>query len=391
MGEKTNALCIVCLYLLMGLPEALDLSLKGKVEGMKNLVKSLANHTFPTCDLVLFTELADFKTAEERCNNLHLAASSLTKGNLATVNTELRNEEISMLLNIALPISKQNRFKYAGNRWVWTGLRKTKNKSKKHIKKIENRVPYNALDWEWYDGSQPDVFSNWHRGQPDQRPLKRGKKSNEYKNSGVCEERRCRQNQMRLDHDGKWDDGFAFEMHPYACDYTGRYVVSDELKSWDDAKVACEAAGLTLASVRSLEETEELRQALLLFLGESGFENCAGVFGKGKDFLKSLDDDKKSCTSQKGRWDPDHWAWIGGNDKEEEGNFKWLDGSSAIFEDFPWIASGGNNNGGKAKQDKEGLIDKTYGQDSLTISKWGEFDDEYGDVKRPFACECPRG
>ena len=373
---------------------ALEVSMKEHVEGIKNLVKNLANHTFPTCDLVLFTEVADFKTAEKRCANFNLAATSTGKGKLATVNTELRNEEIRMLLNIALPISdtKRRKFRYAGNRWVWTGLRKTKNIDEEHIRKIKNRAPYNALDWEWYDGSQPDVYSNWHRGQPDQRPLKKGRKSHEYSKSGHCGENRCRQNQMRLDHDGKWDDAFGFEKHPYACDYTGRYIVSAELKSWQDAKQACEVAGLSLASIRSLDETEELRQALLFFLGESGFEECAGTH---KVKAKHLDPSKHYCNEKdsegKSKWDPKHWAWIGGNDHEEEGNFKWMDGSPAVFEGFPWIKTAGGNNGGKTNFDSSGGIERSGGQDSMTISKWGEIDDEYGDVQRPFACECPRG
>ena len=377
---------------------ALEVSMKEHVEGIKNLVKNLGNHTFPTCDLVLFTEQVDFKTAQERCANFNLAATSTEKGNLATVNTEFRNEEIRMLLNIALPISvsdsdtkrKKYKLKYSGNRWVWTGLRKTKNIDEKHIRNRKNRVPYNPLDWEWYDKSQPDTYSNWRRDQPDQRPLKEGRKSGKYIN-GRCREKRCRQNQMRLDHDGKWDDAFDFEEHPYACDYTGRYIVSAELKSWQDAKQACEVAGLTLASVRSLNETEELRQALVFFLGESGFEECAGTH---KVKAKNLDPSKHYCNEKdsegKSKWDPKHWAWIGGNDIEKEGNFKWIDGSPAVFEGFPWIKSAGGNNRGKTNFDPSGEIDKSGGQDSMAISKWGEIDDEYGDVQRPFACECPR-
>ena len=44
--------------------------------------------------------------------------------------------------------------------------------------------------------------------------------------------------------------------------HRGRYVVSDKLKTWERAKDACKAAGLTLPSARSLKETEELRNVL---------------------------------------------------------------------------------------------------------------------------------
>ena len=89
---------------------------------------------------------------------------------------------------------------------------------------------------------------------------------------------------------------------------TGKYV--DKLKTWERAKDACKAAGLTLPSARSLEETEELRNALTFFLGESGFENCLGAFGQGKTFFRGSD--QSNCGKIKRRWDPVHWAWTGG-------------------------------------------------------------------------------
>ena len=66
---------------------------------------------------------------------------------------------------------------------------------------------------------------------------------------------------------------------------------------------------------------------------------------------------------------------------EKEGDYRWTDGTPVIFEGFPWIANAGDDNGSKGK---------AKGQNSLTISKWGEFDDSYGHDKKPFACECYR-
>ena len=369
-----------------------ELTLKERVRGIKRLVKTLANHTFPTCDLVLFTELSDYETAGEKCRTFNLAATSKEEGHLATVNDEEKNDYLRMLLNVALPKDEQDLYIYSASRWVWTGLRKTKNTNAKHIKKIKNRVPYKAEDWAWHDDSHPLDWHKWHRGQPDQRPLKKGERSDVggEELGATCQEKTCRQNQMRMSNDGRWDDGYAFEKHPYACDYRGRYICSAEKKKWGDAKKACEAAGLTLASVKSPEETEELLQALEYFLGASKFAPCKGIFGhktiKGKvspDLLVTKEQ-QESCADLKGRWDPEHWAWIGGNDEwgvGSEGHFKWLDGTDVEYDGFPWITKAGKDNGDA----------KGGGQNSLSIAKWGEFDDEFGKVKRPFVCECPRG
>ncbi|KAL5262390.1 hypothetical protein ACHWQZ_G007944 [Mnemiopsis leidyi] len=385
-----NTLLKIFLTVMVGHAAQAEVSMSDQVFGIKELIKTLPNHHFQTCNLVLSTNRANFTTAESKCRQLPArVAMDKERGVLATINSKEANDDLTMLLNIALPIKEQSKFKYAGNRWVWTGLRKVRNTDTRHIRKINKRIPYNASEWEWYDGSTPEDFDSWNRGQPDQRPLKPGKKSNEYKKSGRCheEDADCRQNQMRVNHDGKWDDAFAFEEHPYACDYRGKYLVSAEEKTWTEAKAACEAAGLNLATTRSLKEVEELRRALLYFLGESGFEACKGEFGhhgKNKIGKSRQSKKKKVCASatMEERWDVEHWAWTGGNDEAKEGTFRWTDGTKVFFEGFPWIASAGKDNKSKGADP---------GQNCLTISKWGEFDDSYREHKKPFACECPRG
>ena len=386
-----NGFLAIFLAVVMGHTAHAEVSMATQVFGIKDLIEKLPNHHFQTCNLVLSINRANFTTAESRCQQLPArVAMDRQRGTLATINSKEANDDLTMLLNIALPLKEQSKFKYAGNRWAWTGLRKVRNTDTKHIQKINKRIPYNRSDWEWYDKSIPENFESWNRGQPDQRPLKPGKKSNEYKKSGRCqEENDCRQNQMRVNHFGKWDDAFGFEEHPYACDYKGKYLVSGLEKTWTEAKEACEAIGLNLATVRSQREVEELRRALLYFLGESGFEECKGQFGhhgkqpvnkKGKVIKK-----KKVCASatMEERWDVEHWAWTGGNDEAKEGKFRWTDGSEVeAFANFPWIASAGKDNKAKGQ---------AAGQNCLTISKWGEFDDSYREHKKPFACECPRG
>jgi len=374
------SLCVIAVTTVL----SLDVSLEQHVHGIKNLVSSLPQHAFPTCGMVLFTELTNYETAEDKCRNFHLAASSQEEGWLVEVNDAEKNAYLTTLLNLALPRESHDSYQYATSRWVWTGLRKTNNIDEKHIKKVSKRIPYNAEDWKWHDGSSPTEYSNWNIGQPDQRPLKKNRKSSDYALAGTCPKKRCRQNHMRVDLDGKWDDAFDFEEHPYACDYKGRYIVSAELKTWDDAKAACEAAGLTLAAAKNPSETEELRSALVFFLGEGGYEGCFGAYGNGPSYV--LGSSQTQCTGEQ-RWSPDHWAWVGGSDDAEEGNFIWQDGSQVVYDGFPWIAKAGGDNGKPKK--KKGVLQP--GQNSLTLSKWGEYDDEFGVVERPFACECSRG
>lgn len=310
---------------------------KQQIRGLKKLLSNL-DGVYPTCNLVLFSELVDYGTADERCKSFDIGSGGDVKGNLATVNDEGKNKDLKLLLEMAYPESDG---KWSDNEWVWVGLRKTKNNEgdKKDRK-------YNAQDWNWADGSQPIDYQMWMRGQPDQKPQKDGKE-------------KLLQNQMRINHDGKWDDTFAYKTHPYACDYQGKYILSATPKAWSDANTACMDAGLEMAKVRNDAEVKEIQQAAVYFLGE-------------------YDESSKI-------WDQFNWIWLGANDATIEGTWAWNDGEAldaTWYANMPWREPNPDNsdriNGGRT-------------QNYLAISKWGEFDDSFDSPKRqrPFACQCP--
>jgi len=328
------------LLLLIGLVSAEELLKltegdKKQIRGLKRLLNNL-DGVYPTCNLVLFSELVDFETADERCKSFDIGTGGAMKGNLATVNEDAKNTDLKLLLEMAYPVSDG---KWADNEWVWVGLRKEHNNDGSKKGKI-----YDAKDWEWADGSAPTDYERWMRNQPDQRPDKV---------DGV----KYLQNQMRINHDGMWDDTFAYKTHPYACDYQGKYILSATPKSWSHAKLACEDAGLHMAKVRTAAEVEEIKAA-------------------GEYFLGPVDESLKE-------FDQTNWIWLGGNDADEEGVWKWNDGEDiAWFDDMPWRPPNPDNsdriNGGRT-------------QNYLAISKWGLFDDSFDSPKRerPFACQCP--
>lgn len=328
------------LLLLIGLVAAEELleltdNDKKQIRGLKALLTNL-DGVYPTCSLVLFSEMVDYDTADQACKEFDIGSGGAVKGNLATVNSEEKNTDLKLLLEMAYPESTG---KWADDEWVWVGLRKTKNNdgSKK------GRT-YDAADWSWADGSTPIDFHKWLRGQPDQKPDKV---------DGV----KFLQNQMRINHDGKWDDTFAYKTHPYACDYQGKYILSATKKSWSHAKESCANAGLIMAKVRNAAEVEEMKAA-------------------GEYFLGAVDDSLRE-------FDPSNWIWLGGNDADEEGVWKWNDGDAIEwFAEMPWREKNPDNsdrmNGGRT-------------QNFLAISKWGLFDDSFDTTKRerPFACQCP--
>jgi len=304
-----------------------------QIYGLKRLLKNM-DGIYATCNIILFSEMVDFETADERCRNFDLGMGKDQIGNLATVNDEDKNTDLRILLGLAY--DKDNNRKWDPDQWVWAGLRKVKNNSGKIT------TAYDANDWNWADGETPAEFHKWLPKMPDQR-IKKVKGVKYY------------QNQMRINHNGRWDDTFAFKEHPYACDYQGKYILSANHKTWHDAKKDCESAGLTLAKVRNEEEVEEMKAAARYFLGPR--DESVKVFHS------------------------TNWLWLGGNDLDVEGVWQWTDGSPMEeFDGMKWRAPNPDN--------AEYIGD--VGQDVLSFSKWGEFDDSFDTRrKRPFACQCP--
>jgi len=324
----------VLLLCLVGMATALN---HNQLTGLKKLLKNLQAGVYPTCRLILFSELVDYETAEKKCENFDIGMGVNQKGNLATVNDAEKNTDLKLLLTMAYPY-RGRKARWDDDQWVWAGMRKTKNNDgKKKGKK------YDPNDWEWADGSHPSDFYKWMKNQPDQ---------NTKKKDGV----KHLQNQMRINHGGQWDDTYKFKTHPYACDYQGKYIISASNKTWSQAKAACERAGLTLAKVRSNAEVEEITRAADYFLGPRD------------ESLKT--------------WDPTNWFWLGGTDEEEEGVWKWVDGSPIEYFDRMNFRSPNPDNAAY-------LPKKT--QNVLALSRFGQFDDSFDHRRRQraFACQCP--
>jgi len=319
------------LLCLAGAVQAID---DKQLHGLKKLLKNLDSGVFPTCRIVLFSELVDFNTAEKNCQNFDIGMGANQKGNLATVNDEDKNADLTLLLSMAYK-EKGREGRWDDDQWVWAGMRKTKNNNGKRKNKV-----YNAADWQWADGSSPLDYHNWMKKQPDQATQTK---------DGV----KYLQNQMRINHKGIWDDTFVFKTHPYACDYQGKYIVSANLMTWTQAKGACEDAGLQLAKIRSDAEVVEIQRSMDYFLGPQD------------DSLRT--------------YDPMNWLWLGGTDEGEEGMWKWIDGTPIEY-DLPWREPMPDNARMRGRS-----------QNVLSVSRWGEFDDSFDHHtrKRPFACQCP--
>jgi len=127
-----------------------------QIRGMRNLLESL-DGVYATCNMILFSEMVDYKTADDNCKNFDIGKSTKYEGNLATVNDEDKNMQLMLLLSMAY--TKNNRTKkgdkWAADQWVWAGMRKTQNnKGNRKAKK------YNPEDWEWADGSHPKDYEH---------------------------------------------------------------------------------------------------------------------------------------------------------------------------------------------------------------------------------------
>ena len=290
---------------------------------MKKLLKGLDAGVFTTCNIVFFSELVRYEEADNNCKNFDIGSGRAEEGNLATVNDEEKNTDLKLLLQMAYPAKHlNNSVDWTATGWVWAGLRKTKDSDSRKdiIRTKEGSGKWIPENWEWADGSNPTDYENWRRKQPDQRTAYFG----EVQHNTTCDEKPvCLQKQMRINHKGEWDDTFKQMKHPYACDYQGKYILSNEPKTWVDAKGACADAGLSLAMIRNAEEVDEMKAAMKYFLGEAD--------------------------SSWKRYDARNWVWLGGNDLDEEGIFKWLNGDLVETWDIPWQPKAGGDNAGYLK------------------------------------------
>ena len=334
---------ILLLCVLVALSGAISRKQKKQLNGLRDLLTNLPNDVFATCNIAFFSTVVDFNTAQENCRNFDIGAGAV-KGNLVTINTDEKNEDLKMLLEMTYPEDQQPKSKWANTKWVWSGLRKVDNV----VGSPYQEVVYLNDDWQWANGSTPGDFAKWAPKQPDQNALK-------YRKNGCNEKPKCYQNQMRINHEGEWDDTYKFMEHPYACDYQGKYVISSNQVSWEHAKLACDNAGLHLAKIRSGVELNEMMTAMDYFLGEKD------------ETLK--------------KWDPNNWMWLGGNDINEEKQWVWEADGEKIEWDIPWMKKAGNDNSERKMKE---------GQDVMALSRWGKVDDSYRlGVYRPFACQCP--
>jgi len=341
-----------------------------QVQGLRALLQGEHHDFIATCNIALFKPLVDYDTATQKCADFQVGGNG-RRGNLATVNDEEKNDDLVTLLEMAYPVANvtaqyegivnANQVKWQAEMWVWAGLHKTRNNNAEVENTGMKGWPTAKYDWEWiHDGSQPLDYAPWYnKKQPDQAILTMD-------DDDRCPEEQCFQNQMRINHDGLWDDTWKFMRHPYACDYQGKYLISTSMKTWVDARDACENAGLHLAKVRNSAELAEIIDAIHYFAGD-------GVSDGG--------------SKMKTRWHPRNWIWVGGNDIEEEGTWRWLDGE--LVEEswdvpFPWMQRAGNDDS----------MTNNGGQDALALNRQGKFDDSFTNKRRAqnmrmFACQCP--
>ena len=107
---------------------------------------------------------------------------------------------------------------------------------------------------------------------------------------------------------------YEFDGHQYMFSYEG--------KSWDESRNACKSLGTNydLATIAKEEDQE-----FLLYMPYTTIVNNTFTLG--------------TSTVQK--------IWIGFNDKENEGNFTWIDGSETVFGSkngqTPWSSNEPNN------------------------------------------------
>jgi len=326
---------------------------------LRRLMSSqVSGESYATCEIVFFNTPMNYADASSACRNIEIGRPS----SLVTVDSITKNSHVMFAFDYAFD-NDAAAASSDENQYIWAGLKKVRNNDvvydKKYMKKKKNvDKEYNAEDWVWASNRQSPVdFDKWPKKKTNARPNQEYMAYNA--NKGCLEEEGCFQNQLKISSgsdNGFWEDAWAFEEHPFACDYRGKYLVSGELQTWSKAKAICHNGGMVLASVRSMEEVRELRDAIDYFLGPQ--------------------------TEEYKKFDGRNWVWLGATDEEEEGVWRYLDGE--VMEDWgiPWMAKAGNDNAMIGR--------KSTGQHHLAMNRDGMMDDsnDVRAIKKMFACEC---
>jgi len=318
-----------------------QVKLKNEINRLDLSVKS--PDVYATCGWVLFKEYVDYYTAVQRCKENEFIGISTPGGrSLASVHSETENNILRYMMLHAFGEDREDT-RYTGpSNWVWIGLHKENNTE---VREGNGKVVWDESDWVWEDGSSLDELSytNWmqknnQQVQPDMKPSEEG-----------------HQTAARLfrPRDGLWDDTYTTMKHPYICKFNVpvHYIVYDEGLKWDQARAACEAKGLFFAKIRSTYENDEFVKAIQRVWGTERHEK---------------------------KFHHQNWIWIGATDERISGQFEFYDQEQINFR-VPWARKQHDNKTRKRKGS----------QDHVAVSRWGEWDDSYGDHwSRPYACQC---
>jgi len=302
---------------------------------MSNLMKS--QDVVATCRFMLFKVWKSFYDAKEACANVEWPFTHTGIG-IAKIETEAQNTDIRLLLQIGYGY-QQIKGGYNRNNWVWVGIEKKIDNSRKLPNSEKGN--FNTSEWFWNDGTHP-TFSKWKNKMPDQQW------SNKYKTY---------QNWVMVNKRGYWDDTHAAIEAPYACNYCGRYIVIASPESWYKAKSLCENYGLTMAIVDSADDNEELAWAANLTFG---------------------------AETEQYRWNYTNWIWLGtqeimGADGNGTGVFQHHDNSSLSWEPV-W----------DKKRQPDNWVTSRGEQQMVAFSRINQkWDDSFYWKHRPFACMCP--
>ena len=118
---------------------------------------------------------------------------------------------------------------------------------------------------------------------------------------------------IQLEVDTREEEGWQEEVSYWEG---SKYKLYTERKTWEDAEATCQRNGGHLASVLSDGEQEEVRAAM----GAMGAMGSMGAMGEGG------------------------WLWVGATDSEEEGVWRWADGSLWGYHNWAeWYGHKGNN------------------------------------------------